>query len=956
MEKYYEELKSVGVLDTRAYYMPFKKKDEVFLDRRTCENYYSLNGKWTIKEYESPMDVSDDFYLSSPKLEIEVPSCVQLNGFDRIQYSNVNYPFPYNPPFVPNLNPTYHYQRYFSFDKRAGKHYLNFEGVDSCFYLYINDKFVGFSQISHRISEFDITDFIVNGENKIDVLVLKWCKGSYLEDQDKLRFTGIFRDVYILSRPEKHIVDYKITTTLSSVSFTLLDGDEATVEFLGEQKSVKRGETVTFTVENPKNWSAENPYLYDMIISAFGEYIGEKVGLRTTQVKDGIYLFNGEPIKMHGVNRHDFNAKTGATVTIENIIEDMTLMKKLNVNAIRTSHYPNMPEFYQLCDKFGFYVIDESDLESHGVVARYTGFESANFDEIANDPQFEYGIVERQKCNVLRDKNRPSVVIWSLGNESGYGRNLDKALEFVKSVDDRPVQYESLCHVGDYDGKTRDERFYGAPVDMVSYMYSSVEWLTTEYLKDEKETRPLVLCEYCHSMGNGPGDLKDYWDLIRSNDRFLGAFIWEWADHGLIGSDGNQRYGGDFGETLHDGNFCMDGIISSDRKILQKSEEMKKVYEPVEFKWESGKLTLTSRNFFENITAELTLTYKENGAITSEEKVNIGLAPRESVELAVKDAHVTIASLKTLNALPLVGEGFEFARDGFTKEIKTATVLTKTGVSLAESGRYIKVETPSCEFTLDKATSHLCSIKKGEKEILDLPLELNLWRAPTDNDRFIKGDWLNCRFDEIYSEPRSCEIDGNKVIFTGFISPVKLVPVAKYTLTYEFFNGGVEASIDYEFSDYVQKADIIVPRVGLKSELNKKFSKVRYYGYGSNEAYVDKKLACIKDIYEFTVGDNEFEYIRPQEHGSHYGTSFMEITDGETTLRAEGDFSFSCLPYSAKTYTETPHTWELPKSSATHLSLDWFMSGVGSNSCGPKLLTKYRTPYAGKNKITLIIK
>lgn len=969
LKKYYEQLTPVNVLDTRAYYIPFTGEKNVFNERRTSAQYLDLNGVWKIREYESVMDVADDFYLTAPEREIPVPSCVQMHGYDRLQYTNVNYPFPFNPPFVPNINPAYHYSRSFTLKATEGKHYLNFEGVDSCFYLYVNNRFVGFSQISHRVSEFDITDYVVSGENKLDVLVLKWCMGSYLEDQDKLRFTGIFRDVYLLSRPYEHIVDYKIDTALDgTVDFTLIKGADAEVSFNGETKSVKQGERITFKVENPLLWSAENPNLYDMIISACGEYIGEKVGIRTTEVKNGVFLFNGKPIKLHGVNRHDFNCKTGATVTVENLVEDLTLMKKLNVNAIRTSHYPNMPEFYQLCDKYGFYVMDESDLESHGCVSRYTGFENANYDEIADDPQFEYGIVERQWCNVERDKNRACVFAWSLGNECSYGINFEKALRWVKSADSRPVHYESLWHVRDYNGISRDEHYYGEPLDMVSRMYPPVEWMTDEYLKDEKENRPLVLCEYCHAMGNSPGDFKSYWDVIRSSDRFMGAFVWEWADHGIVGKDGNQRYGGDYGETLHDGNFCMDGIISADRRILQKSEEMKKIYEPVAFKKENGTLTLTSRNYFEPITGTLTVTYKEMGEAVGEEKHEVEIQPLSSVSLPVKDAHVVIATLTADKATALTDKGFELAKEGWTKRVCVTSSKTLSAVEIKENGRFTQIVTPTATYKLDNATAQIASIVGKNGEILKTPLALSLWRAPTDNDRLVKSEWIKCRFYETYSEPRKCEIAGNVVRYFGAIAPVKLVPVAEYILTYEFFDNAVSVSIDYTFADYISgkgwlsdkdihKPDVdkLPPRIGFTTELDKSFSKVRYYGYGSNEAYIDKRIACIKDLYSYTVGDDEYEYVKPQEHGSHYGTEMMEITDGKTTVRVEDDFSFSALPYSAKFYTDTRHSWELPESTGTHLSIDYHMSGIGSNSCGPRLADEWKIPVSDKKKITIFV-
>lgn len=957
LKKYYEQTGAINVLPTRAYYVPFANKSDVFEPRRKSERYLDLNGKWNIREFKSVYDVPDDFYTVTPENEIDVPSCVQYYGYDVFQYTNVNYPIPYNPPFVPNENPTFHYSRTFSLVKSENeKYYLNFEGVDSCFYLFVNGKFVGFSQISHRVSEFDVTKFVVSGENRLDVLVLKWCAGTYLEDQDKLRFTGIFRDVYLLSRPVGHVVDYKVETDLGgTVRFTLIGGKKASVEFNGEEKAVKAGETVSFKVESPRLWSAENPYLYDMLICANGEFIGEKVGIRTTEVSEGCFKINGKAIKLRGVNRHDFNCKSGATVTVENIVEDLTLMKKLNVNAIRTSHYPNMPEFYQLTDRYGFYVIDETDLESHGVCTRTSGLAENNYWEIADSPLFREAIVDRQKCNVLRDKNRPSVVIWSMGNESGYGDNFVAGLNWIRTADSRPVHYEGMNYY-DKDKRGKDY-YYDINLDMVSRMYPHAEWLTDGYLKDEREYRPLFLCEYCHAMGNGPGDFKEYWDIIETSDRLMGGCVWEWADHGVLYGDKGLRYGGDFGETLHDGNFCMDGIITADRKLTQKSEEMKKAYEPVTFEFLRGELKIKSRNYFEPIDATLELTYKDMGNVLKTEKRALYIEPRGEVVVPVDDAHVVIASVKTNKATELLPKGFEVARAGKTKPVCVLTDKSKTCVEIAEKGRFIEVKTPSAEYKLDRTNAAVASIKGANGEILKAPLKLNVWRAPTDNDRNVKNHWNTCRLYETASEVRSCEIAGNTVRFIGCVSAVMLMPLMSYTLTYEFFDNAVSADIEYEFAHFVYKDEwLYAPRVGLTAELDKKFDKVRYYGLGGNESYIDRNLSCIKDVYEAKVKDMMVHYVRPQENGSHYDTEFMEITDGATTLRAEENFSFSALPYSAKELTETAHDWELPKSSGTHLSLDFFNAGIGSNSCGPWLNKKYRTPQKGKGKITLLVK
>lgn len=959
LKKYYESTATVNVLDTHCYYIPFYAGQNAFAARRESGRYIDLNGKWKISAYESTLDIADDFYMCTPTNEIDVPSCVQYYGYDYFQYTNAQYPLPYNPPYVPNLNPTFHYQRTVELAKKVGeKQYLVFEGVDSCFYVYVNNKFVGFSQITHRLSEFDITDYAVDGENKIDVIVLKWCMGTFLEDQDKLRFTGIIRDVYILTRPEGHVIDYKIDTKLDgTVIFRLLEGREAEVAFEGVKKKIKVGDTAEFKVENPVLWNAENPHLYDLIITYKDEVIGEKVGIREVKIEDGIFKFNGRHIKLRGVNRHDFWPTTGSAVTVENIMRDLTLMKQLNVNAIRTSHYPNMPEFYQLCDEYGFYVMAESDCESNGVDTRNVMGGPRNFDEIACDPQFAEGILDRQKCNVKREKNRPCVIIWSLGNESCYGENFARALAWVKSYDDRPVQYESIPYDSPREGA---DYYYDAPVDMVSRMYASVQWMVDHseltgrsYLLDEKETRPLVLCEYSHAMGNSNGDLKEYWDAFYSSDRIMGGFIWEWADHGVLYGDRGFCYGGDFGETLHFGNFCLDGIITADRQLTQKSMELKKVHEPVKFEKSGNVLKITSRSFFEPVAGTLTITYKEMGKVLGVDTQDISIAPDETLEIAIKDAHVVIASITLNEDDGLLKKGHEIAREGWTKQTDVYTDKTAYAVNIEEGkGRYLTVKTPTATYKLDKANAAISSIVAKNGELLEAPLGINVWRAPIDNDMTVARDWNMCRYFEINAEVRHMEIIGNIVRFTGQLAPVKIIPPITFLLTYEFYDNAVSAKLDYECGQYTQYP----PRVGLATKLNKAFDRVKYYGYGPNESYIDKRLACVKDVYEADVKDLMVHYVKPQENGSHYGCQFMEITDGKTTLRAEDEFSFSALPYSASMLTEIKHDWELPESDGTYLSLDYYMNGIGSNSCGPKLAEKYQVPKKGRGSITLFIK
>lgn len=570
--KEYESLKRCGTLPHRSYYIPFADGDKFYTkygtpDRTKSSEFLSLNGNWMIKEHENPesFDVNESLDRIIP-----VPSCVQMHGFDHIQYLNMRYPFCVDFPRIPNKNPCWHYRREFTLNKKANeKYYINFEGVDSAFYLYINGKKKGYSQISHATSEFDITSLLKNGTNTIDVLVLKWCVSTYLECQDKFRFSGIFRDVYILKRPKNHISDYKIETSFVNNDgiLTFKNESDVSINLSIEKQNISAlpHEKTEIKIKNVKKWSAETPFLYTLVLSASNEIIYEKVGFRKIAIEGFVFKINDEAVKLKGVNRHDFNCKTGASVTLADMVKDIKLMKELNVNAVRTSHYPNAPQFYQLCDYFGIYIMDEADVETHGAVC------IGKWDEFAENEFLSDGIFDRHKALVERDKNRPCVIIWSLGNESSFGKAFFKGASYIKNTDKtRPVHYEGL--------QNADKKYYYTNlVDMVSMMYPSLDKIKSDVLDNKEETRPFVLCEYSHAMGNSCGDLADYWDLIYKNKQMMGGFIWEWADHGIKTKKG-FLYGGDFGEAEHDGNFCIDGLLTPDRKIKSAALEMKAVY------------------------------------------------------------------------------------------------------------------------------------------------------------------------------------------------------------------------------------------------------------------------------------------------------------------------------------------------------------------------------------------
>ena len=576
--KEFQKFDRIGTTPHRSYYIPFAPEDTVktkhsILDRTSSSRFTSLDGVWQIKQLDHVEDFDVNEMLGD---SIPVPACVQMHGYDHIQYLNIRYPFPVMLPHLPYENPCWHYRRTFNLKKQKGeKYYINFEGVDSAFYIYINGQFKGYSQISHATSEFDITELAVNGENTIDVLVLKWCISTYLECQDKFRFSGIFRNVYMLTRPENHITDYKIETSFSDSDgiLTFINESSVDIKIVLENNSVivpgkMKAEMV---VPDVKPWTAENPNLYTLELYANGEKIIESVGFREITIDGKVFKINGEPVKLKGVNRHDFNCETAATVSLEELARDIHLMKELNVNAVRTSHYPNSPEFYMLCDTFGIYVMDEADLEMHGACSRDGRYDVDLWSEYAENDFFTPGITDRHAALVERDKNRPSVIIWSLGNESSFGKAFFKGANYIKSRDKtRPVHYEGLQNAN-------PKYYYTELVDMVSMMYPSFQKIREDVLDNPKETRPFVLCEYTHAMGNSCGDIAEYWNMIYNNEQMMGGFVWEWADHG-IKTDKGFLYGGDFKEPEHDGNFCADGLLTPDRKLKSNALEMKAVY------------------------------------------------------------------------------------------------------------------------------------------------------------------------------------------------------------------------------------------------------------------------------------------------------------------------------------------------------------------------------------------
>lgn len=944
--EYFKQDKNVNLCAPRAYFVPFEKGQAYSANRQNSNRFIPLNGTWNIREYETVYDAEN--FLNEPCTgDIPVPSCVQYYGYDHFQYSNCYYPFPFAYGVVPNQNPAFHFTRTVNLKKRDGeKVYLVTEGVDSCFYLYINKQFVGFSQIAHKLGEFDITPYVVDGENTVDMLVVKWCFGSYLECQDKWRFTGIFRDIYLLTRPSEHIVDYKMDTEIDGadgiVTLSLQSTAPVKVTCNGESKTAVDGKA-EFRIANAKLWSAETPNLYDITLECNGEVIYEKIGIRTAKIENGLFLVNGKPVKLYGVNRHDFHPKKGMAVSDEDIKNDLLLMKKLNVNAIRTSHYPSAPYLYTLCDELGFYVMSESDVEAHGACAAWNDKKdpwAKGMSTVADDPAFAYTMTERQYFNVHNNKNRACVVIWSLGNESGFGINLIQAAHAVKALDPtRPLHYESAqnCDPAKY---TKDD-FYTFPLDMVSRMYASTNWLTNEYLVDEKETRPMVYCEYEHAMGNGPGALKDYWDIIEKHERLMGAFIWEWADHGVTYGDKKERYGGDFGEALHDGNFCMDGIVTADRKCKSGTYEMKKCYQPVCFTLDENGVCAYNKNYFAPLCGVLKICVGE-----TEKTYEVCIAPRESVCLPC-DTDKTVYAEFTRQ-----GENEPCAHEQFYVNAYMPRAFSQNGVEFSENARYIFIRGGVNEYTLDKTSGEIVCVKVDGKELGGVAF--NLWRAPTDNDMYVRKDWERKFVHLAKPNALKCAIDGNRVCVSMGVGYGRSIYLVEAEVTYTFYADGVQIDIEYNTErKYEYEYYRYLPRIGWKMKLPKAFNKVEYLAYGAGETYADMYDFAVKKTYTANVEDEYFHYSRPQESGSHYLPEYAELTDGETYIRAEGMRSFCAISYAAETLVKAKHDDELPTSENTYFCADYYMTGLGTGSCGPWVAEPYQTPAKGDGQIRL---
>lgn len=1082
---YYENLHILheNTMPDRNYYIPAEKAYSTPLDARDhSDRVQFLNGTWKFRYYDSIYKLQDEFYSEGYDVsgfdDIPVPSVWQMHGYDYHQYTNVRYPFAFDPPYVPKDNPCGAYVTDFIYDQNedAPLAHLNFEGVDSCFYVWLNGRYVGYSQVSHSTSEFDITEFIRNGSNRLCVLVLKWCDGSYLEDQDKFRMSGIFRDVYILKRSEGAVYDYFIKTSCDDINdptkaevnidFTAFTGyscgedrfsskpetgvdkdTDSNVDIevtildaegricssgcvkreicaqgdtnAAEIKTTVSSSSITLSIDSPVLWNAERPFLYTVIIRCAGEVITDRIGIREITIENKIVYINGMPIKFHGVNRHDSDPVTGFTISREQIIKDMSLMKQHNVNAIRTSHYPNAPYFYELCDEYGFYVIDEADIEAHGPSELF--YSDNNWDNkaarwnepIADNPEFCESILDRVKRCIIRDKNRPCVVIWSMGNESAYGVTFEKALAWVKSYDkSRLTHYESAQYT---DGK---RKYDYSNLDLYSRMYPSISEMA-EYIDGDGD-KPYILCEYCHAMGNGPGDLEDYFQFFDSHETTCGGFVWEWCDHAIYkGKAANGKamyaYGGDSGETIHDGNFCMDGLVYPDRRPHTGLLEFKNIHRPARianYDGANGILTLHNYLDFTDIRDYLTMSYEVtyDGHVVTSGNIDVpsvaphgngtvSLSPVTNIQKSLSDLYASshsdvscssdvanytkdiITHRMFLRVIYKAACDSAFVREGdvlgfdeielgsqdlnkaltsdttqnLTEQDPTALDTISAPLHILETDAEFVISGSNFEYTFDRNTGNFAGIAVDGQELLAAPCDKTIWRAPTDNDRNIKREWLRAHYDMTYERTyeTSCIIkEGYAVIScSSSLAAPTVQPVlrikSEWTISAEgTITARMHVSKNPEFP--------MLPRFGIRMILREDMRNVNYIGMGPYESYVDKHHASWHGAFSASIDDMHEDYIMPQENGSHYDCSYVQIgslrendikpymSAHSITVTSAVPFSMNASPYTAEELTTAAHNYELPESGKSVLCIDYRQNGIGSNSCGPELDEKYR--------------
>ncbi|MGY5355865.1 glycoside hydrolase family 2 TIM barrel-domain containing protein [Wenyingzhuangia sp. IMCC45467] len=951
------------------------------------KNIHFLNGKWKFQYAKKISERNLEFFKSnfddSKWDEIMVPGNWEMCGYGTPNYTNMNYPFDKNPPFVKeNQSSVGSYITYFMLPKnwKDKEVYLQFGAVKSGFYLWVNGKKVGYSQDSKLPSEFDITPYLNKEKNKIAVQVFQFTDGSYLEDQDFWRLSGIQRDVILHAKEKTHINDFYADASLDNnykngvlnlkidvkniknkqqklnVKYQLLDANGKEVSSkISSFTSTKKEQSISFTNEilNVNKWSAENPYLYKLVISLYNkknqliEATSIKTGFRTSEIKNGQLLVNGKPILLKGVNRHEHNPYFGHVVNKENMIADIKTMKQFNINAVRTSHYPNDPMWYQLCDEYGLYVYDEANIESHGM-----GYDPDK--TLGNNPEWKDAHVERITNMIIRDKNHPSVIVWSMGNEAGTGVNFLAGYKAAHALNTkRPVHYERAERMTDIK-----ERH----TDIAGHMYASIDFVRDRWLGSDKN-RPFIWCEYSHAMGNSNGNFQEYWNLVKSHRQLQGGFIWDWMDQGLAKTDKNGKqfwaYGGHFEPQgmYHDNNFCMNGIVDPDLKPHPALFEIKKVYQNIHFKkmdLSTGKLLIKNENFF-NTLDDYLITWQllENGEIIksgkfcpkniepqSEKEFNINLPEIDKN----KDVYLNIYAIQN-SANTLIPYGHEIASEQF--ELNTVipsknSTNTSKPIKTIENDNEIMISGLDFVTQFSKKTGLLHSYVLNEYQLINAPLKIDFWRAPTDNDF---GNQLQKRalvWKEAADKFMLQSISSKKVsksevmILTSFKNKeIDGTIEINYVI-----NGDGEIHVNYSFEAKKEKLPEI-PRIGLKLEMPREFDNLIYYGRGPWENYIDRNTATFVGLYHSKVADQYFAYNRPQENGHKTDVRWLSLQNqigmGFKIKAIENPIEFNALHHNTAdfdpgTEKKLRTTADIVEKDFVELHIDHKMMGVGGDT------------------------
>jgi len=985
--------------------IPYADEESALLGERGRSPWFSLlNGEWRFYMARNPDDSPKGFYEEGFDETgwdaIQVPSSWQMLGYDRPIYTNVRYPFPANPPYVPHDdNPTGLYRREFMIpdEWRDRRIFIVFDGVDSALYLWINGEMAGYSQDSRLPAEFDITPYIHSGGNTVAVQVLRWSDGSYLEDQDMWRMSGIFRDVYIFATPNVHIRDFlvrteldakcedavlKVLTKIRNYSGNRLGGYSLEVGLLDADgkpafegpirhavREVRAGDEIFIhseqQVRSPLKWSAGNPQLYSLLITLKDdegrllEAESCKVGFRKVEVEGGRILINGVPVLLKGVNRHEHDDVRGKAITVESMVTDIKLMKQFNFNAVRTAHYPNDPTWYDLCDKFGIYVIDEANIECHGL-ASFWGTGSRR--EPANDPEWLNAFMERCVRMVERDKNHPCVIMWSLGNESGYGPNHDAAAGWIHGFDPtRLVHYEGTIHVV---GKV------SPVVDVISVMYPTIDMLI-ELAENPDDDRPIIMCEYAHSMGNSTGNLKEYWETVHGHRRLCGGFIWDWVDQGLLRKteDGREwwAYGGDFGDEPNDRDFCINGLVWPDRKPHPAMWECKKIFQPIEVEaidLKAGEVRVINGYDFNDLSG-LDIAWELRADGTTLERGQLptlrtpaGGSQRTHIPFTMPALKPGVEYWLTLRFTTSgkslwADRGHEVAWSQFkmpfdVPEGPALELKAMPSLDVRESPKVVEISGDGFSLAFDRERGRMTSLRCGDSELIRMGPQFNAWRAPTENDTpSMAVGWRNFGLDRIVHE-----IEGVRVDRIGpQLSHIRVESRASAPDVKEGFRCNYDYAI-YGSGDIVMDIDVIpndglppLPRIGLQLCMPGEYNTITWYGRGPQENYIDRKEGAPVGTYSGTVDEQYVPYIMPQENGNKTDVRWASLTDknGRGLLVVGMPlFEVSAHHFTTEDLTKAKHTFELKRREDITLNLDYRQSGLGGASCGPDTLPRYQ--------------